>query len=164
MDPNPKTSSMICHYRHHHRGFTLLEVISCLGLIALVLTLASQLLHSSFNNIMHLTKLQAGTARIDHCVAALRHDIWESKSIVSTKLSEITLKTEGAAIVWTATDSTLIRTRTAGSGEIDTQRWTLAVPVQFEPAPSGVTVIVRDRSTEQRIAMIRPLAFMEARP
>jgi prepilin-type N-terminal cleavage/methylation domain-containing protein len=146
-------------------GFTLLELIMCLSLTAMVLTLANQLVHNSFKNIMNLTKLHSGNAHLDHCVAALRRDTWESQSAASSKPSELTLKLEGdSTITWTAIDSTITRTRTAPSGEGDTQHWTIALPLQFEASPGAVTLIVHDKSTEQRIAMVRPAAFTEARP
>jgi len=147
---------------HRRRGFTLLELIMALGLMAAFMTASTRLFQVSFRTI-RLTELSRNqAARLDHCLAELRRDVWAAQHASVSNTGELALEPEGRRITWSAAEGTVRRVEP--SRQETSRTWTPMPAMKFATTLAGVELIVATAQGEERIELVRSLPMMEAHP
>lgn len=133
------------------RGFTIMELMTVIGVLALV-SLAAGYLFSATVRLNHATgESRNAAAGFDACIEALRADAWSATKIELSGDKEATIATAtGKPIVWTI-DETGVSRRVEGA---PTRRWTLGEGATF--AVESVELLVRLPQTKtQRSGVAR---------
>jgi len=99
--------------RASRRGFTFVELLASLIILAAAALVLGELLVTSIRTSTDSAKRQDSIQRIDAMVGLLRKDVWGAE-VIQTGKSELVLQAGGRAIAWhQQDDGTLTRSETA---------------------------------------------------
>jgi prepilin-type N-terminal cleavage/methylation domain-containing protein len=144
------------------RGFTVIELIMALGLMAAFMTASTRLFQVSFRTIRSTEMSRNQAARLDHCLAELRRDVWAAQRASISNTGELALELEGRRITWSAAEGTV--RRSDASPQETTRTWTPMPAMKFAPTSAGVELNFATAQGEERIELVRSLSSMEAHP
>jgi len=143
------------------RGFTLLELIMALGLMAAFMTASTRLFQVSFRTIRSTEMSRNQAARMDHCLAELRRDVWAARRASVSDTGELALEVDGRRITWSVAEG-IVR-RIEASAKETTRMWTPMPKMKFVAIPAGVELLVSTDQGEERIHLVFGLPSTEAR-
>ncbi len=127
------------------KGFTLYEMITALGLLAVFTAMAGQLFHSTASTTRWAGETLNAAAQFEDLCKTLRRDAWSSADMQADGGSKLTLRTPGGlAIEWKRTDDGV--TRTAGD---DIRHWEAPADLAFSADPSSAIITWKDRFTHE---------------
>ena len=103
----------------NRRGFTLIETVVSLIILANLAVLGTELLRTSFRVMNQSVASQELVTRLNSAIGQLRVDAWNAKSFSSTNDQSLHIETgQGAAVDWSVDAGDLIRR--AANGQ---RRW-----------------------------------------
>lgn len=129
------------------RGFTLLELMFAIGLIAFLSLVGVRLLRATLRTWHDSAAAQAEQSRFDHAIGLLRRDVWVASSIEAPKPGTAILQTPGGRIEWDADPNGDLLRRNANPS--DALRWEAFVPVTFTARDGDLILHVSDRGGPQ---------------
>ena len=143
-------------------AFTLMELIMVLTLIAILLTVATQIFQSSFRLINGSAAMEARAASFDHAMAALRRDVWDCRGFNSTGRELQLVLPDNRRVIWaTRDDGALIRSETTTTSPSDVRRWADLPHFQFAGKGTSLTLIVTTKSGDEFIELLAPFLLRE---
>jgi len=126
-------------------GFTLLELLVAIGLLAVVGLIGMHLFRSTVLVSQDAAKAASSMTRVDAALAELRADAWGAKSIEVTAPDSVTLEqSAGGAIHWHAGSAGDLVRDAAGT----TTRWT-GLPGGVAFAADGAALTVELKGTSE---------------
>ncbi len=137
----------------NRRGFTVLEMLIAIGLMAFLGIVSQRLFVASFRAMQTARSADTSITRFDHAMRRLRADTWSSTQISADGLSATLKQSDGSSIAWRFTETGDL-TRTDGAATLtwrDVSRLTrfsadgpslvLHLPDGFSKRPGGIKLI-----------------------
>lgn len=112
------------------RGFTLLEILVVIGLVAFVGLVSMQLFRATLKTWKNSADEQAVQSRFDLAIGQLCRDVWSATSIDAPNARSITIHNPAGTVHWTANEPAGL-SRTADRPD-DARHWPDLGKISFE--------------------------------
>ncbi|HEY2584792.1 MAG TPA: type II secretion system protein [Tepidisphaeraceae bacterium] len=132
--------------RRRYRGFTLLELIVVLGLVAFVSIIATNLFRATLRTWRESAAAQQAQGRFDQAIGQFRRDVWSATSMELPNPRTAILQTPEGRVEWDAIDPAGLA-RVAAADPADHRRWEGLGDLTF--SARGPTLVVRVKPSPQ---------------
>ena len=145
------------------RGFTMTEMIGVLGLMAVLLFLATRLFHTSVRYAHQSAEAGSEANRIEAIVMKFHNDAWTATTASASGV-ELTLTEPGERVAkWSvAADGTLSRSVQQGKRTTEQQRWP-EIAKGWSFSINGPEIVVKDPLAGE-LRLVMQLKLLEKAP
>lgn len=128
------------------RGFTLIEIIVVLGMVAFVMIIATNLFRATLRTWRESAAAQQAQSRFDQAIGQFRRDVWSATSMEAPNPRTAILQTPEGRVEWDAIDPAGLA-RVAAADPADHRRWEGLGTLTF--SSRGPTLVVRVKPNPQ---------------